>query len=288
MVLGSEGRLGIISSATVHVHRLPAERIILGYLFPNWEASLAAMRDLAASEAAPSVTRVSDAPETAFSFATRKRSTPLDKLQSAALMTYLKRRRGYDVERDVPRVHRLRGQRAPRPRRSASTSARSSRRTTACASGAAPASCTTRRSSTPRTSATSCSTAACSPTCPRRRRRGASSSPLYDRATGAARGRVRRARRARLRDVPPVALLPLRRLPLLHVRAHAVGPARAARRVRRGEVGDPAGVRRRGRNALAPPRGRHRARAVARAGHLGARRRRCCGRCSTASIPGRT
>jgi alkyldihydroxyacetonephosphate synthase len=44
------------------------------------------------------VTRVSDAPETQFSFATRKRSTPLDKLQSAALMTYLKRRRGYDVD----------------------------------------------------------------------------------------------------------------------------------------------------------------------------------------------
>src|SRR3712207_7462750 len=47
--LGSEGRLGIIASATVHVHRLPAERVILGYLFPDWSSSLAAMRDLAAS-----------------------------------------------------------------------------------------------------------------------------------------------------------------------------------------------------------------------------------------------
>jgi alkyldihydroxyacetonephosphate synthase len=98
MVLGSEGRLGIISSATVHVHRLPAERVILGYLFPDWATSLAAMRDIAASEAAPTVTRVSDAPETAFSFATRKRSTLLDKAQSTALMTYLRRRRGYDVD----------------------------------------------------------------------------------------------------------------------------------------------------------------------------------------------
>jgi alkyldihydroxyacetonephosphate synthase len=97
MVLGSEGRLGIVASATVHVHRLPAERVILGYLFPSWEASLAAMRDLAASEAAPTVTRVSDADETAFSFATRKRPTPLDRVQSTALTTYLERRRGYDV-----------------------------------------------------------------------------------------------------------------------------------------------------------------------------------------------
>ena len=72
MILGSEGRLGIITSATVHVHRLPAERVILGYLLPTWEASLAAMREIAASEAHPSVTRVSDPEETQFSFATQE------------------------------------------------------------------------------------------------------------------------------------------------------------------------------------------------------------------------
>ena len=65
MVLGSEGRLGIITEATVHVHRVPEQRVILGYLFPDWRRALAAMRDIAESEAAPSVTRVSDAPETA-------------------------------------------------------------------------------------------------------------------------------------------------------------------------------------------------------------------------------
>ena len=42
------------------------ERTILGYLFPNWAAALAAMREIAAAEAHPSVTRVSDANETAL------------------------------------------------------------------------------------------------------------------------------------------------------------------------------------------------------------------------------
>ena len=98
MVLGSEGRLGIITEATVHVRRTPAKRIILGYLFPDWYEALAAMRDIAASEAAPSVTRVSDSWETRFSFATRKDPTRIDQLKSAALKTYLQRRRGYDVE----------------------------------------------------------------------------------------------------------------------------------------------------------------------------------------------
>jgi alkyldihydroxyacetonephosphate synthase len=98
MVLGSEGRLGIISEATVQVHRVPAERRILGYLFPDWERAIAAMREIAALDSRPSVTRVSDANETAFSFATKKASSRVDELKSTALKTFLTRRKGYDLE----------------------------------------------------------------------------------------------------------------------------------------------------------------------------------------------
>ena len=98
MLLGSEGRLGIITEATVHVHRLPEERVILGYLLPDWERGLEAMHAIAASEATPSVTRVSDAPETQFSFATRKAGSPVDRLKSRALQAVLARR-GIDAGR---------------------------------------------------------------------------------------------------------------------------------------------------------------------------------------------
>jgi alkyldihydroxyacetonephosphate synthase len=98
MVLGSEGRLGVITEATVHVRRVPARRVILGYLFPTWSDALAAMEDIAASEATPSVTRVSDSYETAFSFATRKQPTILDRVKSRALTTYLERRRRFDLD----------------------------------------------------------------------------------------------------------------------------------------------------------------------------------------------
>ena len=97
MVLGSEGRLGLITEATMQVRRVPAARTILGYLFPTWADGVAAMRDIAASEASPSITRVSDADETQFSFATRKESSLADRLKSAALTTYLRRRRGFDT-----------------------------------------------------------------------------------------------------------------------------------------------------------------------------------------------
>ncbi len=93
MVLGSEGRLGIVTEATIQVHRLPAQRTILGYLMPDWPGALAAMREIAETdEVSPSVTRVSDVPETQFSFATRKRPTVLDRVKSAALQRYLARR----------------------------------------------------------------------------------------------------------------------------------------------------------------------------------------------------
>jgi alkyldihydroxyacetonephosphate synthase len=97
MVLGSEGRLGVITEATIHVRRVPTERKIIGYLFPSWAAGLAAMRDIAASEASPSITRVSDAAETAFSFALREDPTPLDRVKSKALQAFLTRK-GWNLE----------------------------------------------------------------------------------------------------------------------------------------------------------------------------------------------
>jgi alkyldihydroxyacetonephosphate synthase len=97
MVLGSAGRLGIITEATVHVRRIPEQRTILGYLFPTFADGLAAMQDLAAREHAVSVTRVSDANETQFSFAMRVRPTLVDKLQSRVLRIFLRRHLGFDL-----------------------------------------------------------------------------------------------------------------------------------------------------------------------------------------------
>ena len=97
MVLGSEGRLGIITEATVHVRRIPEKRVILGYLFPNFAVALATMQEIAAGECSVSVTRVSDANETQFSFAMRVMPTLTDKLQSRALRLFLRRRLGWDL-----------------------------------------------------------------------------------------------------------------------------------------------------------------------------------------------
>ena len=98
MILGSEGRLGVITEAWVNVHRLPKNREVIAYLFPNWAAGLGAMRDISVSDASPSITRVSDANETAFSLATRKESTSLSS-KLGPLVFDLLAKRGWDLEK---------------------------------------------------------------------------------------------------------------------------------------------------------------------------------------------
>ena len=99
MILGSEGRLGIITEATVHVHRIPERRQIYGYLFPNWGQGVQAMTAIAKSDATPSVTRISDPNETRFYFATKKREKLTGKVKSAVSKFYLQQIKGYDLQR---------------------------------------------------------------------------------------------------------------------------------------------------------------------------------------------
>jgi FAD/FMN-containing dehydrogenases len=95
MIVGSEGRLGIITEATVQVHRTPAKRDVYGYFFPNWEAGTAAMQEIAESDATPSITRVSDARETGFSLATSKERHGFDKFAAETVLPTLMKSKGW-------------------------------------------------------------------------------------------------------------------------------------------------------------------------------------------------
>ena len=64
MVLGSEGRLGIITEATVRVSPLPAHEAFHAVFFPGWQQAQAAVRQLAQARLPLSLLRLSNAPET--------------------------------------------------------------------------------------------------------------------------------------------------------------------------------------------------------------------------------
>ncbi len=66
VVVGSEGRLGVITEATVRVHPLPEERDYRGFLFKTFEEGTAFVRTLAQSDMPIAMMRLSDADETFF------------------------------------------------------------------------------------------------------------------------------------------------------------------------------------------------------------------------------
>jgi alkyldihydroxyacetonephosphate synthase len=69
LVLGSEGRAGVLTEAVVRVSPLPEEERFEGVLFPDWDAASAAARALTQAGLRFSMLRVSNALETEASFA---------------------------------------------------------------------------------------------------------------------------------------------------------------------------------------------------------------------------
>ncbi len=69
LVLGSEGRLGVITRATVRVRPRPDETRVAAALVPGWEAGSAAARELVRAGVPLTLLRLSDPPETEVAMA---------------------------------------------------------------------------------------------------------------------------------------------------------------------------------------------------------------------------
>ncbi len=97
MMLGSEGRLGVITSAWVNVHRLPEVRELQAYFFATYEDGLAACQEIVESDSDVMMARVSDALETQYIIANGKASGRLKGLLSKAIAKVMASK-GWDLE----------------------------------------------------------------------------------------------------------------------------------------------------------------------------------------------
>jgi alkyldihydroxyacetonephosphate synthase len=69
MILGSEGRLGVVTKATLRVRCLPEAEAFYGVFFRNWEQGAAAVREIAQAGIGVSMLRLSNAMETTTTLA---------------------------------------------------------------------------------------------------------------------------------------------------------------------------------------------------------------------------
>ena len=105
MILGSEGRLGVITEVTVQVHRIAPVRQVIAYMYPDWEHGIRGMHAIARStDVTPTFTRLSDGPETEFSLAMVKEPTSTKGKVAAkvqdGLFAYL-RSKGWDTTNEM-------------------------------------------------------------------------------------------------------------------------------------------------------------------------------------------
>ena len=100
-LIGSEGRLGIVTSAVLKVFPRPAERRFGSVLFRSFEEGLAFLYDVERSGAKPASVRLMDNLQFQFGQALKPGKRPLAALVSSLEKAYVLRVRGFDASRMV-------------------------------------------------------------------------------------------------------------------------------------------------------------------------------------------
>ena len=89
LVIGSEGVLGVITEATMRVHRAPEVKDYRGYLFPSFEDGLNAIYESVQSHYPPSLIRLQDSGETELAFNMKAHKKGLAALIQKPIKSYL-------------------------------------------------------------------------------------------------------------------------------------------------------------------------------------------------------
>ena len=95
ILVGSEGTLGVITEATMRVHRAPERKEFHGVLFRSFAEGVAAIRECVHSGCGPTLFRISDEGETQFSMHLKPKPKGLERFINRLVKKWLIRR-GYE------------------------------------------------------------------------------------------------------------------------------------------------------------------------------------------------
>jgi alkyldihydroxyacetonephosphate synthase len=98
LCIGSEGTFGIITRVLLNVHRLPARKAGLSYLFPNFASGVEALHRCHREGCIPAIARLNDAKKTALSFAYKTAQSRLKRQFSRLIKSYLRDVRRLNLE----------------------------------------------------------------------------------------------------------------------------------------------------------------------------------------------
>ncbi len=98
LALGSEGRLGVITQATVRIHRLPEEQRYGSLVFPDWQQGLKFMKALSQLQSMPASVRLVDNLQFQFGRALKPKGSPL---KSALQKFLVEKVKGIDTSKMV-------------------------------------------------------------------------------------------------------------------------------------------------------------------------------------------
>jgi alkyldihydroxyacetonephosphate synthase len=96
IVLGSEGILGVITEATMRIHRIPASKDYRGYLFKSFEDGVRGVQECLDRGCCPSMIRLQDSGESELAFQMRAPKRGLEGRVQSLVKRWL-RSRGYEA-----------------------------------------------------------------------------------------------------------------------------------------------------------------------------------------------
>ena len=109
ILFGSEGNLGIITKATLKMHRLPAKSSYESIVLSDWQTGVQFMQDLSRSNMVPASSRLADNLQIRLGQALKEEKSGLPKLLDKFKQFVLFKVKGFDPERFTVAVFKIEG-----------------------------------------------------------------------------------------------------------------------------------------------------------------------------------